>query len=398
MDKEKGFDLMFLTVVIALVILGVITTMDILFTSSWIRRIDSSDYFFARIILGRHSCFIVIGIFLSCLIQFVKFDFKKLISRFEYWLIPAVVLPILPLLFRDYSMHFNGCTRYFGFHYLWIHTGFWSCVFYLISCAIISTGAEKLNRFKLSLLIIGTAIIGLCLLRQPDLPMLLILFFTISGFLFLNNKKVATLSFIGVSCALFCLYLICKSGYEIPRIMSFYNLADFRGASYQIIEARKCFKIGGLLGSAVSCMPPQPLDLLFAVFASKYGFLGIMFFLFLQGMFFILGYEAASLVKDKTEALILKGFLFMLAFFSIAGMAASANMLPVFYHIPFGYGGALMIFSLIIAGFLFRSLRATRNEESGHTTYISLLMNKPVICYLAILIIIAFRCGYLCRL
>jgi rod shape determining protein RodA len=394
-DKEKGFDLLFLTAVYALVILGAITTIDILFTSSWIRRIDSSDYFFAHAIMRKYIFFINIGTFLAFLIQFIKFDFKKLLSRFEYWLIPAVILPILPLLFRSYSMHFNGCTRYFGFNFFWIHTGFWSCVFYLISCAIISTSAEKLNRFKLSLLIIGTAVIGFCLLRQPDLPMLLILFFTISGFLFLNNKKRTALTFIAVTCSLFCLYLIFKSGYEIPRIIGFYNLADPWGFSYQIIESRKCFKMGGLFGSAISCMPPQPLELLFAVFASKYGFIGVMFFLILQGMFFVLGFEAASLVKDKTQALILKGFLFMLAFFSIAGMSASANMLPVFYRIPFGYGGALMMFSLIIAGFLFRSLRATRNEESGHTTYISLLMNKPVICYLIALTSIAVRCAYL---
>ena len=398
MDEENGFDLLFLTAVTALVMLGFLTTMDILFTSSWIRRMDSPDYTFSNYLLTKHVLLVLVGAFLFCLIQFNKYDFKKLLSRFELWLIPAVILPILPVLFPDYSMHFNGCTRYFGFHNLWIHTGFWSCVCYLISSAIITTSKEKLNRFKLSLLIIGTTVISFCLLRQPDLPMLLIMFFIISGFLFLNNKKAMALSFMAITCTLFSLYLIFKSGYEIPRIMGFYNLADPWGASYQIIEARKCFKIGGLWGAAVSCMPPQPLDIIFAVFASKYGIAGIMYFLLLQGMFFVLGLEAASLVKDKTEALILKGCLFMLAFFPLAGIAASVNMLPIFYYIPFGYGGTLMIFSFLVAGFLFRSLRANRKEQSGHTTYLSLMMNKPAICFLVILIIIAVRCGYLSSL
>ena len=172
--------------------------------------------------------------------------------------------------------------------------------------------------------------------------MLLTLFFMISGFLILNEKKVTAFSFIAVTCTLFFLYLIFKSGYEIPRIMAFYDLADPSGASFQIIQARKCFQIGGLFGAVASCMPPQPFDLLFAVFASKYGFAGIMFFLILHGMFFILGFKAVSFVKDKTQALILKGFLFMLAFFSAAGIASSANMLPIFYDIPFGYGLSLI--------------------------------------------------------
>ena len=87
----------------------------------------------------------------------------------------------------------------------------------------------------------------------------------------------------------------------------------------------------------------------------------------------------------------------MLAFFSAAGTASSANMLPIFYDIPFGYGGTLMIFSIIVAGLLFRSLWVNRNEEKGQS-YLSLLKPKPVICYLAILLIIAVRCAYLCSL
>lgn len=398
MDRENGFDLLFLTVVYALVMFGLMITVDILFTSSWIRHIDSPNQIFASSIMRKYLLFINIGTLIAFIIQCVKFDFKKILSRFEVWLIPGIILPILPLLFSEYSMHFHGATRYFGFHYLWIHTGFWSCVFYLISSAIITTSAEKLNRFKLALLIIGTSIIGFCLLRQPDLPMLLTLFFIISGFLFLNNKKIAALSFIAVTTTLFSLYLVCKSGYEIPRIMGFYNLADPWGFSYQIIEARKCFKIGGLFGSAVSCMPPQPLSVPFAILSSQFGFTGIMYFLFLQGMFFILGFKAVSFVKDKTQALVLKGFLFMLAFFSVAGMAASTNMFPIFFHLPFSYNGSLMIFSILVAGLLFRVLRANRHEEVKDNTYTSLVMSKPVICYLVILIIIAVRCAYLCSL
>ena len=397
MIKEKRLDLVFLTIVFALVILGITTTIDILFSSSWIMRVDSANHFFARHILRKYLFFISTGALLAIMLQFANFDSKKILSRFELWIIPAVILPMLPLLFQDYSMHVKGSTRYFGFHNLWIHTGFWSCVFYLISSAIVTTNEEKLNRLKLTLLIIGTAVIGFCLLRQPDLPMLLTLFFIISGFLFLNNKKMAALSFIAGTGTLFCLYLIFKSGYEIPRIMAFYNLADSWGASFQIIEVRRCFKIGGLFGSAVSCMPPQPLDVLFAVFASKSGFAGIMFFVVLHAVFFILGFRGASLVKDKTQALVLKGFLFMLAFFSAAGIASSANMLPIFYDIPFGYGGTLMLFSFLVAGLLFRSLWINRKQEAGQS-YVSLLKPKPVICYLAILFVIAVRCAYLCSL
>ena len=397
MIKEKRSDLVFLVVVYALLALGLVTTVDILITSSWLQRMDSPNQFFARYFLRKYLFFISTGTLLAITLQLIQSDLKKILSRFEFWLIPAVLLPILPLALPDYSMHLNGCTRYFGFHYLWIHTGFWSCVFYLISSAIITTSEGKLNRFRLSLLIIGTSIIVFCLLRQPDLPMLLTLFFMISGFLILNEKKVTAFSFIAVTCTLFFLYLIFKSGYEIPRIMAFYDLADPQGASFQIIESRKCFAIGGLFGAAASCMPPQPFDLLFAVFASKYGFAGIMFFLILHGMFFILGFKAVSFVKDKTQALILKGFLFMLAFFSAAGIASSASMLPIFYDIPFGYGGTLMIFSILIAGLLFRSLWVNRNEEKGQS-YLSLLKPKPVICYLVIQFVIAVRCAYLCSL
>ena len=397
MIKEKRLDLVFLVVVYALLALGLVTTVDIVITSNWLQRMDSPDHIFARYILRKYLFFISTGTLLAITLQLIQSDLKKILSRFELWLIAAVILPILPLLFPDYSMHINGCTRYFGFHYLWIHTGFWSCVFYLISSAIITTSEEKLNHFRLALLIIGSSIIVFCLLRQPDLPMLLTLFFMINGFLILNNKKVTAVSFITITCTLFFLYLILKSGYEIPRIMAFYDLADPWGASFQIMQSRKCFQIGGLFGASASCMPPQPFDLLFAVFASKYGFAGIMFFLTLHGIFFTVGFRGASLVKEKTQALVLKGFLFMLAFFSAAGIASSANMLPIFYDIPFGYGGTLMMFSILVAGLLFRSLWVNRNEEKGQS-YLSLLKPKPVICYLAILLIIAVRCAYLCSL
>ena len=38
MDRENGFDVLFLTLVYALVMLGLMTTVDILFTSSWQKR------------------------------------------------------------------------------------------------------------------------------------------------------------------------------------------------------------------------------------------------------------------------------------------------------------------------------------------------------------------------
>lgn len=394
MKRENGYDLLFLAAVSALVVIGFATTVDIVVTSPWIRRMDTADFWLGKMMIGKQAMMVIMGTLLFSIMQCVESDFKKFYSRFEFWLIPAVCLPLLPLFFQDYAAHRNGAARWFGFHPFWIHTGFWSCVCYLISCAIVTAGEEKLNWLKSAYLIACTCIMGFVLLTH-DLPMLLILFLIVSSFLWLNNRKIAAITFICVSCSLFCGYLILKSGYELPRIMAFYNLSDPWGLSYQILEARKCFKMGGLFGSAASCMPPQSLQMPFAVFASKYGLGGVMFYLVIQGMFFVFGYRAVLLVQDKTKALILKGGLYMLAFYSIAGMAATTNLLPVFYPAPFGYGYGLLLFSFVVSGVLFRILRETRQVVQGNAVYASMLRQKPVICYLGMLIVITSRCAYL---
>ena len=58
MIKEKRLDLVFLVVVYALLALGLVTTVDILITSSWLQRMDSPNQFFARYFLRKHLFFI----------------------------------------------------------------------------------------------------------------------------------------------------------------------------------------------------------------------------------------------------------------------------------------------------------------------------------------------------
>jgi rod shape determining protein RodA len=156
--------------------------------------------------------------------------------------------------------------------------------------------------------------------------------------------------------------------YQQNRILSFLGLVtDPHGLGYQVIQSKVAIGSGGLTGKGfldgtqthLRFLPEQHTDFIFCVVGEEFGFIGVLFTLFL---FCFLIYKAlfvAATVKSKFAGLVVFGAGMVFLFQVFVNIGMTVGIMPVTgLPLPFlSYGGSSLLTNMVLTGLILNAWR-----------------------------------------
>jgi cell division protein FtsW len=163
--------------------------------------------------------------------------------------------------------------------------------------------------------------------------------------------------------------LISTSSYRRGRLATFINpSADCQSAGYQACQALIAVGSGGIAGlglgrgvQAFGYLPESQNDSIFAIYAEKFGFLGVCVLLGLFLAFFARLKKIIEHTPDIYSRLLVVGVLAWLSTQTLINIGAMTGMLPLKgITLPFiSYGGTSLVFITAAIGIVFQISRYT---------------------------------------
>jgi cell division protein FtsW len=174
----------------------------------------------------------------------------------------------------------------------------------------------------------------------------------------------------------FSILLVFTKEHRLRRFMSFiWPDWDPLGAGYQVRSSLLTIGSGGFWGKGlgqgtrkIASVPEVYSDFIFSAYAEEFGFLGVLFFCLLFGIFAARGYRAALRSPDLFRRLLAFGLVTMVSSQALLNIAVVSGMLPA-TGIPlpfFSAGGSSLATTLLIAGLIVNLSRIPPEEALNH--------------------------------
>ena len=172
---------------------------------------------------------------------------------------------------------------------------------------------------------------------------------------------------------------IMNSEYRILRILS-YVIPQYEplGASYQVNSSMSAINSGGFWGAGIGqgirkivSVPEIHSDFIFASYAEEMGFLGVILFCLLFGVFAVRGYISSLRNESPFYRLLGCGLVTMIISQVILNISVVAGALPA-TGIPlpfFSAGGSSLIVSMIMAGLIVNISRNNKNKTADNIIF-----------------------------
>ena len=166
--------------------------------------------------------------------------------------------------------------------------------------------------------------------------------------------------------------MILRKEHRIRRFLS-YIQPEFEplGASYQVNSSILSISTGGFWGKGlgqgtrkISSVPEVHSDFIFSSYAEEAGFLGVLLFCLLFGVFAVRGYVASMRNEKPFNRLLGCGLVTMIVSQVLLNIAVAAGALPATgLPLPFfSAGGSSLATTLIMAGLI---VNVSRNSREG---------------------------------
>lgn len=268
----------------------------------------------------------------------------------------------------------SGACRWIRFPALpvTLHSGITALTLLLIFvAALLQEKDYSPGRKEKAIIIALYLLITVALLKQPDVPTLIMLGIITLFLLFgLKCWKMGIVFLVGW--VLFFLPVIIREPYRYKRVISFLNpYADPLGVGYQLVQSFKAFRTGGMFGvisskfpDSIRYLPSSGSDFVFGLIGEAFGFMGVVLVSIAFVLFTYYGLKAAQRAYSRFEALLTLLFAMLIELFAIAHMAVTTGLVPTFGEpLPFiSRSGIMMVISLATAGLIYRQLG---NETPG---------------------------------
>jgi cell division protein FtsW len=198
-------------------------------------------------------------------------------------------------------------------------------------------------------------------LAQKDLGTPVILVMTTLLLLFLAGARVRhmALTFLAVAPAG---VLLCLGNHRWERLTAFADpWADPYGAGYQLIQSLISLGKGGILGVGLGngtqklfYLPDAHTDFIFSVMGEELGMVGCTVFLFLLGLFVVIGVRIALRAPDAFGVFLACGLTFLIGNQMAMNVAIALGLLPTKgMALPFlSYGGSSLLATMMGVGLL----------------------------------------------
>jgi cell division protein FtsW len=168
---------------------------------------------------------------------------------------------------------------------------------------------------------------------------------------------------------------VSSTPYRRERLATFLNpTANCQTTGYQACEALISVGSGGVSGlglgrsvQAYGYLPEAANDSIFAIYAEKFGFLGVTALLVLLGAFFGRMKRIAERAPDNFSRLIVVGVMTWLGVQTVINIGAMLGLLPLKgITLPLiSYGGTSVVFVLAAVGVVFHISKYTVHGDLG---------------------------------
>jgi len=213
---------------------------------------------------------------------------------------------------------------------------------------------------------------------QSDLGSMAVIIAMIGAMAVMSGMPLKRIALIGLALAFLVVMVISISPYRRARLTSFVHPDCMTASGYQACQAITAVGSGGLIGqglgggaSSYGYLPEAQNDSIFAIYAEKFGFVGVMVLL---GLFATLFARLRLLIErapDTFSRLIVTGVLAWLSVQLIINVGAMIGLLPLKgITLPFiSYGGTSVLFVGAALGLVFQISHYTsfnvRNVQKG---------------------------------
>lgn len=337
------------------------------------RTQGNSVYFLLRHVLYLAAGLIVVGMVLR--------------TRVRWWeaagpilLLVGIALLVLVLI-PGVGRHINGSSRWLNVGLVTVQPSEFMKLFMVVYVAgYLVRKQEELRRFTQGILTIGivVAIVGVLLLREPDLGSVVVICLTVLAMLFLGGIRFWHFLFVVGAGAGGMVALTLIAPYRMNRVTSFLDpWADPFNTGFQLVQALIAFGrgewFGAGLGASVqklSYLPAAHTDFLIAVIAEELGLVGVLAVLALYAIVawraFVIARQAET-VGQLYGARLAQGLGLLLVLQAMINLGVNMGMLPTKgLTLPLmSYGGSSIIVSAAAIGLLLLVERESRGHVWG---------------------------------
>jgi cell division protein FtsW len=257
----------------------------------------------------------------------------------------------------------------------WIQFGFFSFqpVEFLKFVVIISLAGflsklqneGKINDFKSlkPVLAISAVVAIVVVILQRDLGSAVVLASIVGAMIFSAGFPMKKLLLLAAVALTLIVLAISSTPYRRDRFMTFMNPErDCQNDGYHACQALIAVGSGGLIGlglgrsvQAYGYLPEAENDSIFAIFAEKFGFLGVVLLLGILGALLLRLLNIMQRAPNSYAQLIVAGVFTWLAVQSFINIAAMVGLIPLKgITLPFiSYGGTSLVFAMAALGLVF---------------------------------------------
>ena len=201
-------------------------------------------------------------------------------------------------------------------------------------------------------------LILMLILQQPDLGTSIIIGFVIFSMIFVSEIKIRNFVLI-VLLVILTFFLFLEAGLinenQLDRINSFFSVDE----DFQQSQSKLLISSGSLFGQYFELekvskifVPVETTDFIFAAYAYNFGFIGVLFILFLWFVFFFRLTQILRISNSDFDKFVITGFITLLAFQIIVNISTITGLLPL-TGLPFpllSLGGSSMVSTAVIFG------------------------------------------------
>lgn len=320
----------------------------------------------------KQSIWYIIGFFITFFIIYIKNNYIYKFSLYFY-----IILNIFLLILLLFTDPINNSRAWFNISGIGTFqpSEFMKIALILLNSNIIYKHNEKYskhtikNEFYLILKVFTVTLIpSILTFLQPDTGMVIIFFAISICMLFFSGISSRWFFSIGIIIfsilsTILLLYFLDDDlfinifgnnfFYRIDRLLAWKD-----GVGYQIENALAAISSAGLLGFGIGntpiYFPEAHTDFIFSVYASNFGFVGI---LFLISLILYFDFKIISIIpktNNNINRYVTSGIIGMLLFQQIQSIAMNIGLLPIMgITLPFiSYGGSSLISYMIMVGIL----------------------------------------------
>lgn len=301
--------------------------------------------------------------------------------RWQKYTIPLLVVSIALLvlvLVPGFGVNADGSSRWVGTGPIKLQPSELAKLALVVFAAdLLARRGDRIEDWRACIrpLAIVLGLMGLLVLKQPDMGTTMILVVIALGMLFLARVPLRHLVVTGASVVLAAIVIGLAEPYRRERLTSFLHPFSQRSdAGYQVVQSLSALGSGHILGVGLGAgrakwgfLPNAYTDFIFTVIGEELGVIGALVVVALFAVLALVGIRIARRAPDRFGALLVGGVTCWVVGQAVFNMGTVVGLLPVTgVPLPFiSYGGSSLVIIMAAMGVVMNVAASSRGRIAG---------------------------------